>query len=46
MKPLLILALIAPTLFALAGCGADGPPVAPGVTVSGETKIGIGGTLK
>lgn len=36
MKPLLLLALLT-----LAACGADGPPVAPGVSVSGETQIGV-----
>ena len=26
---------------ALAACGADGAPTAPGVTVSGEAQVGI-----
>lgn len=36
---------------ALAACGADGPPRAPepapppGVSVSGEVQVGVGGTL-
>jgi hypothetical protein len=30
---------------ALAGCGADGAPVTPGVTVSGEAQMGVEGTL-
>ena len=25
----------------LAGCGADGEPVKPGVTVSGEARVGV-----
>lgn len=30
-------------LLALAACGADGPPVAPGVAVTGEASVGITG---
>lgn len=33
----------------LAACGADGeptpPPVKPGVSVSGQIKVGVGGSL-
>ena len=33
----------------LAACGADGeptpPPAKPGVTVSGQVKVGVGGSL-
>jgi predicted small lipoprotein YifL len=36
MKPLLILALLS-----LAACGADGPPETPGVSMSGQTLMGI-----
>lgn len=28
-------------LAALAACGADGPPVKPGLTIEGEAQIGI-----
>lgn len=43
LAPLLILA-------ALAGCGADGPPVPPepaasGITITGQAEIGISGRL-
>ena len=44
MKRMVVLALLA-----LAGCGADGPPVAPsvgdapGVTVSGTAEFGVTG---
>ena len=44
MKPVLILI----ALLGLAGCGADGEPIAPqpepakpGITISGEARIGI-----
>jgi hypothetical protein len=35
------------TLFALAACGADGAPepVEPGVSITGQVKIGVAGTL-
>ena len=28
-------------LATLAGCGADGAPTAPGVTFSGEARVGV-----
>ncbi|MEY4696463.1 MAG: hypothetical protein RIT14_891 [Pseudomonadota bacterium] len=31
-------------LLTLAACGADGPPTAPGVTVTGEASVGITGS--
>ncbi|MFZ1727954.1 MAG: hypothetical protein WBO29_15670 [Albidovulum sp.] len=35
------------TLLTLAACGADGEPTPPasGVSVSGQVKVGIGGSL-
>lgn len=36
MTRLLLLACLT-----LAGCGADGPPEKPGITLSGEAKIGV-----
>lgn len=47
---LALLALLLTTLLAVAGCGADGPPVppkakpasdAPSVTISGEARVGV-----
>ncbi len=38
---------LAACLFALAACGADGPPVAPaakatdGVSISGDARVGV-----
>ena len=32
-------------LLALAACGADGDPVKPGVSVTGEARVGVVGTL-
>lgn len=35
-------------LFSLAACGADGaptPPAEPGLSVSGQVKVGVGGSL-
>lgn len=29
------------TLATLAACGADGPPTAPGLSVSGEAAVGV-----
>jgi predicted small lipoprotein YifL len=40
MKTLLILALLT-----LSACGADGPPVAPGMAVSGQAILGVGSKL-
>ncbi len=48
------LGIAAAALLTLAACGADGPPRAPepaaaapatGVSVSGEARIGVSGTL-
>lgn len=38
---------LAIAVFALAACGADGAPdpVPGGITVSGEARIGVSGTL-
>lgn len=44
MKPICAALLIV----ALASCGVDGapkPPTKPGVTVSGQVKVGVGGSL-
>jgi len=40
-------ALIVLSLFALAACGADGAPepVEPVISVTGQVKIGVAGTL-
>lgn len=40
-------ALILIGLMAMAACGADGAPepVEPGISVSGQVKIGVAGTL-
>jgi hypothetical protein len=40
-------ALIILSLFALAACGADGAPdpVEPGISITGQAKIGVAGTL-
>ena len=40
-------ALIFISIFALAACGADGAPepVEPKITISGQAKIGVAGTL-
>lgn len=38
MPRLLLIACLA-----LAACGADGPPEKPGIALSGEAKIGVGG---
>ena len=32
-------------LLTLAGCGVDGSPTPPEITVSGEARIGVSGTL-
>lgn len=35
-------------LLSLAACGADGaptPPAEPGLSVSGQVKVGVGGSL-
>jgi len=42
MRALIILSLVA-----LAACGADGAPepVEPGISVTGQVKIGVAGTL-
>jgi len=40
-------ALILFSLMALAACGVDGAPepVEPGITITGQAKIGVAGTL-
>jgi hypothetical protein len=37
--------ILFPALLALAACGAEGDPVKPGVTVTGEAQMGVSGTL-
>ncbi|WP_269430445.1 hypothetical protein [Pseudorhodobacter ferrugineus] len=37
MRALYLLA----TLATLAACGADGPPSAPGLSVSGDARVGV-----
>ena len=42
MRPLILLGLLA-----LAACGANGAPepVEPGITITGQAKIGVAGTF-